>query len=154
MVGDDQTPPPDGPQRVDPPAFFPIGFASAAIVNVFQTSAPVAASSATRLPRNVQHSYVGLPPCASSLDATGTYRRPSCSVGVPVMFALRCSSIARVQSCSPVAASSAYAVARPSPKYAANLPAAPGRGPMTIPVRTAAFAWYVQTMQPLLASSA
>jgi hypothetical protein len=72
MVGDDQTPAPDGPQRVVPLAFLPIGFASAPMVKVFQISAPLPASSATRLPRNVQHSYFGLFPCPSSPDAIGT----------------------------------------------------------------------------------
>ena len=75
IVGDDQMPAPDGPQRVVPLAFFPIGFASVAIVNVFHTSAPLATSSATRLPRNVQHSYFGLFPCPSSPEAIGTYSR-------------------------------------------------------------------------------
>src|SRR5579872_787438 len=70
------------------------------------------------------------------------------------MFALRWSSSCRVQIGSPVAASRPYAFARPSPKYAPNFPGAPGRGPITIPDRTAAFAWKVQIVQPLFASSA
>jgi hypothetical protein len=87
-VGDDQTPPPDGPHRVVPTEFFPIGLASALIVYVFQSSDPVAASSATRLPRNVQHSYLGFIPDPSSIEEMGTNSRPSYSVGVPVMLAL------------------------------------------------------------------
>src|SRR5262245_18029972 len=107
IVGADQMPAPDGPHRVVPLAFFPIGFASFAIVYVFHTSDPVAASSAIRLPRNVQHSYFGLLPCPSSPDATGTYNRSSKSAGVPVTCELGCSSMFRVQISSPVAASSA-----------------------------------------------
>ena len=42
--------------RVEPLGFLPIGLASEAMVYVFHTSDPVAASTATRLPRNVQHS--------------------------------------------------------------------------------------------------
>ena len=75
IAGDDQMPAPDGPHRVVPLAFLPTGFASALIVYVFHTSDPVAASSATRLPRKVQHSYFAFSPCPSSLDAIGTYRR-------------------------------------------------------------------------------
>src|SRR5262249_2195226 len=70
-------------------------------------------------------------------------------------------SSVRVHNCSPVAASMPYAFARASPKYAAYPPDAPDPldpaaplGPITIPVRTPAFAWNVQTMQPLFASMA
>src|SRR6476646_1800626 len=105
IVGDDQTPAPEGPQRVVPLAFFPIGFASAAIVKVFHTRAPLAASTSTRLPRNVQHSYFGLFPWPSSPDAIGTYNRFSYSVGAPVTRALACPSRLRVHSSAPVAVS-------------------------------------------------
>src|SRR5262249_37506277 len=144
-------PAPDGPHLVAPFELLPIGFASAAIVYVFHNNAPVDASSATRLPRNVQHSYFGLLPCPSSPDAIGTYRRFSKSVGAPVTRALECSSRLRVQIRSPVAASIAYAFDLPSPKYAA--PPDP-RGPIVIADRTAAFAWKVQIVQPVAASSA
>src|SRR5439155_1367328 len=151
IVGDDQMPAPDGPQRVVPLAFLPIGFASAPMVYVFHSSEPVDASSATRLPRNVQHSYFALLPCPSSPDATGTYKRFSNSVGAPVTRALACSSRLRVQITSPVDASIAYAFDLPSPKYAAPLEP---RGPIVMADRTAAFAWKIQIVQPVAASSA
>src|SRR6476660_2047719 len=55
MVGADQMPTPDGPHSVDPVAVFPSGCAGGT-VKYCQATAPVCASSATRLPRNVQHS--------------------------------------------------------------------------------------------------
>ena len=56
MAGLLQTPAPDGPHSCVPTAFFVVGFASSAIVYVFQIWPPVAASSALTLPRNLQHS--------------------------------------------------------------------------------------------------
>ncbi len=52
-------PPPAGPHACTPSFVTPRFFGSSAIVYVFQTTAPVFASSAVTLPRNVQHSYVG-----------------------------------------------------------------------------------------------
>src|SRR5437867_11989 len=83
-------PAPECPQRVVPIECLTIGFASAPIVYVCRSSEPLDASSATRLPRNVQHSYFALLPCPSSPDATGTYKRFSNSVGAPVTRALAC----------------------------------------------------------------
>src|ERR1044072_4364799 len=56
IVGDDHTPAPDGPHNCVPTEFFRTGFASSEIVYDFQIRFPVAASSAVRLPRNLQHS--------------------------------------------------------------------------------------------------
>ena len=60
-------PPPAGPQSGVPAAFVPRDSRSS-IVYVFQTTLPVSRSSAERLPRNVQHSYSGRPPCTSSFE--------------------------------------------------------------------------------------
>src|SRR6187401_1677772 len=72
-VGADQMPAPDGPYRVVPELFFPIGLAASAMEYVCQITSPVAMSSAATLPRNVQHSYCALPPWPSSPEDTGTY---------------------------------------------------------------------------------
>ena len=66
MVGVDQMPAPEGPICCFPAAFLRTGFGVSAIVNVCQSFLPVAASSATTLPRNVQHSKFGSGPSASS----------------------------------------------------------------------------------------
>ena len=55
-AGVDQTDAPEGPQSCVPALLFLVRRAVSGIVNVFQTWRPVAASSATMLPRNVQHS--------------------------------------------------------------------------------------------------
>src|SRR5665213_1742230 len=72
IVGDDQIAAPAGPQRVVPELLWPMGFDSSGLVYVFQRTAPVAAFSASRLPRNVQHSYRAFAPCPSSPEETGT----------------------------------------------------------------------------------
>jgi hypothetical protein len=55
-VGADQMAPPDGPSDKPPSARLPMTFGSSVTVYARQTSAPVAVSSATIEPRNVQHS--------------------------------------------------------------------------------------------------
>ncbi len=59
-------PAPAGPHACVPSFVTPRFFGSSVIVYVFQMTAPVLASSAVTLPRNVQHSYVVREPCASS----------------------------------------------------------------------------------------
>ena len=83
-----------------------MGLASG-VVKVRQISLPVAASSATTLPRNVQQGYCGLEPEFSSCDAMGTYSLPACSLGVPVMRVKGCESRFFCQISLPVAASRA-----------------------------------------------
>ena len=56
IAGLDQIGAPDGPHNCVPTLFFVVGLASSEIVYVFQSYCPVAALSATRLPRNLQHS--------------------------------------------------------------------------------------------------
>jgi hypothetical protein len=56
MVGDDQTEAPEGPRSCMPTEFLLVGCGASAIVYDFQIGRPVAASSATTLPRKVQHS--------------------------------------------------------------------------------------------------
>ena len=56
MAGLLQTPAPEGPHNCVPIAFFFVGCASSAIVYVFHSCLPVAASSALTLPRKRQHS--------------------------------------------------------------------------------------------------
>src|SRR5207247_198535 len=65
-------PPPAGPYSCVPTLFFVVGTAFSATVYVFQRRLPVFASSATTLPRNVQHGYRGSPTCDSSREETGT----------------------------------------------------------------------------------
>ena len=84
MVGAGQIPAAEGPRNVVPAALLLSGFGSGTKY-VFQTTAPVFASNALRLPRNVQHSYRGLFPCVSSNDDTPTYSRFSYKVTAPVM---------------------------------------------------------------------
>src|SRR5271170_4321764 len=72
MVGALQIPPPAGAQRLVPFAFLETIFGISAMVQVFQTCLPVAASRATTLPRKLQQGYVGLELAPSSPDATGT----------------------------------------------------------------------------------
>src|SRR4051812_21190682 len=107
MVGEDQSAAPDGPHIVTPRAFLPCAVGRSFTVYVCHTGAPVAASTTIRLPRNLQHSYVGIAPVASSTDDIGTNKRPLYSTGDPVMRAAGCSSSRRVHFSSPVAASSA-----------------------------------------------
>src|SRR5262249_51752485 len=105
-------------------------------------------------PRNVQHPYCGLLPTASSIDATGTYSRPPCSVGAPVIRASGCGSTCTVQSPLPVSASTAYAFAAMSPKNTAYRASPRATGPTLIAVRPPAFASCDQYTQPEAASSA
>src|SRR2546426_10226715 len=87
-VGADHTATPDGPHVRVPALFCPTGFGTSRTVYVCQISMPVPASSATMLPRNVQHSYAGLVAAMdSSLPETGTYSRPDSSFGEPVITA-------------------------------------------------------------------
>ena len=65
-------PPPAGAQRLMPFEFLETIFGTAAMVQVFQTCLPVAASSATTLPRKLQHGYWASELAPSSDDATGT----------------------------------------------------------------------------------
>src|SRR5436190_17448622 len=77
MVGDDQIAAPAGPHICVPIDVFFVFISGVAIVSLFQICSPLAASYATMLPRNVQHSYCGPAPDPSSSDETGTYTRPS-----------------------------------------------------------------------------
>src|SRR5438093_1339349 len=96
---------PDGPQVFAPALFCPVTFGSSRTVYDLQIRAPVLASSATRLPRNVQHSYAGFVAAMdSSLPDTGTYNRPASSFGDPVITASGCSSARVFQSNAPVLA--------------------------------------------------
>ena len=54
IVGADQTAAPAGPMTAVPALFFPTGPGTSGMRYDFQTMLPVAASSATTLPRNVQ----------------------------------------------------------------------------------------------------
>src|SRR2546430_10879975 len=88
IVGALHTPAPDGPQSCAPVVLLPRGFGASGMVYAFQITAPVSASSALTLPRNVQHSYSGRAAEVSSPTPEAvTYNRPSYSVGAPVDFA-------------------------------------------------------------------
>ena len=91
-----------------PAEFTRVGFGSG-IVYVFQRRSPLRASSATTLPRAVQHLYFGSPAATNSSAPveTGTYSRPSKSIGLPVMCENGCSSTRVFQSSAPVSASTA-----------------------------------------------
>ena len=54
IVGEAQSPAPDGAKSWTPREFFRVGFGSSGMMYVFQICLPVSALSATRLPRNVQ----------------------------------------------------------------------------------------------------
>src|SRR5262245_52258166 len=126
MVGDDQMPPPAGPYDCTPSFVFERGLFGSTVY-VFHSTLPVFASSAVTLPRKVQHSYLLFAPMPSSpMPCTGTYMRPSNTTGAPVTPAAGCVSTRVVQICLPVCASSAYALARWSPKNTAvpDLPSA------------------------------
>jgi hypothetical protein len=82
-------------------------FGVSAMMYVFHKAFPVAASSADRLPREVQHSYFGSDDDISSHDAVGTYRRPSCKVNEPVNRTWGCSSTCIRHITLPLSASSA-----------------------------------------------
>src|SRR6516162_8535322 len=120
IVGDDQTATPEGPQSCAPFLFLRTGFGSSAMVYCFHKTLPVVASKEDTLPRNLQHSYLGSAPATSSKEETGTYKRPPARVGEPVMTAAGCSSSFVFQTSLPVAASTAYTLARMSPKYATH----------------------------------
>src|SRR5438132_10899303 len=105
IVGEDHSATPDGPQVLVPALFWPTGFATSRTVYACQIFAPVLASSATMLPRNVQHSYFGFVAAIdSSLPETGTYRRPDSSFGLPVITASGCSSARVFHTNAPVSA--------------------------------------------------
>src|SRR5215471_18675762 len=88
IVGLDHTATPEGPHVFAPALFWPVGFGVSSTVYACQTRLPVRASSATMLPRNVQHSYAAFVAAMdSSLPETGTYNRPDSSLGEPVMTA-------------------------------------------------------------------
>jgi hypothetical protein len=72
IVGDDQMAAPDGPKSCIPALFFCVGCGVSGMTYVFHATSPVAASSATTLPRNVQHGYFESAPTSSSIDETGT----------------------------------------------------------------------------------
>src|SRR5271156_580117 len=97
MVGALHTPPPAGAQRSTPFEFLETIFGTSAIVQVFQIRLPVAASSATTLPRKLQHGYLGSELGPSSPDAAGTYPRSSNTCGAPVMRAAGWSSTCTFQ---------------------------------------------------------
>ena len=65
MVGADQTEAPEEPWRWVPIEFFVVGLGGSGMVWVCHFRAPVLASTAARLPRKVQHSYLGLLPTTS-----------------------------------------------------------------------------------------
>src|SRR5205823_5565590 len=98
--GVDHTATPDGPQVFAPALFTPVILGTSVTVYARQIRFPVAASKATTLPRNVQHSYLGLVAAMdSSRPETGTYSRPAASLSDPVITAIGCSS-ARTFHCS------------------------------------------------------
>src|SRR5579871_161439 len=103
MVGEDQTAAPEGPCKSVPAEFLRVTEGGSGSVKVFHISLPVAASSEARLPRKVQHSYLGLAASISSApERTPTYTRPFTILGEPVIPARGCSSILVFQSSSPV----------------------------------------------------
>src|SRR5215831_246505 len=148
-TGVDHTPPPDGPQSCVPAADFVV-FCGSGIVYVFQSTFPVAASSALTLPRKVQHSYDGMAAVPSSIEAAGTYTRLPANATAPVIIASRCASIFVFQRSFPFR-SREYALALASPKYSALAAPVP---PTTGVERTPASASNAHTMQPDFASSA
>src|SRR5260370_4231951 len=104
MVGADQMLAPDGPQFCTPAAVLVVGFGSSVMVKVFQIFFPVTASSATRAPREEQHSYL-LPSPTSSPPVTVTNTRPSKYSSAPTILALGWGSTRTFHSSSPVTAS-------------------------------------------------
>ena len=72
IVGADQIAPPAGPDICAPAVLILYGRGSASMEWLFQSTLPLAASSATTLPRNVQHGYFGSRAAASSAADTGT----------------------------------------------------------------------------------
>src|SRR5262245_51278870 len=96
--------------------FFVVGTGVSATVEVFQTRAPVVASSATTLPRNEQQGYRASPTCDSSRDDTGTYNLPLKSCGAAVIAACGCSSTSTFHRTFPTFTSTAYTLAAWSPK--------------------------------------
>src|SRR5215471_44507 len=125
IAGVDHTPPPDGPHSCLPAAVLVVGCGVSAMVYTFQITFPVDASSALTLPRNVQHSYVGMTAVPSSIDDTGTNTRPLLTATPPVMIASWCVSTFVFQRIAPVATSSAYAFAFASPKYSVRVAPVP-----------------------------
>src|SRR5215471_18617714 len=91
-VGDDQMPAPAGPHSCTPRLFLRMGLSSSVMVLLFQSTWPVAASSAASVPRSLQHSYRGLAAAASSMAVIGTYSTPPANVGAPVMVTMGFSS--------------------------------------------------------------
>src|SRR5215469_3335898 len=120
-VGDDQMPAPAGPHSCTPWLFLRVGLSSSVMVLLFHSTLPVAASSAARMPRTLQHSYRGLAAAASSLVVIGTYSTPPDNVGAPVMVRMRCSSSRVFHTPVPVRALTAWTPVRWSPKYSVLL---------------------------------
>src|SRR5262252_627174 len=115
-VGDDQMPAPAGPHSCTPWLFWRVGLSSSVMVLLFHSSLPVTASSATRVPRTLQHSYRGLAAAASSRVVIGTYSTPPDKVGAPVIAKMRCSSRRVFHTPVPVTALTAWTPVRWSPK--------------------------------------
>src|ERR1700730_12719983 len=145
IVGADHQAAPAGPKSCMPALFLPRGDGASGIVKVCHTRSPVAASSATTLPRNVQQPYEACAPVPSSPEAIPTYRRPLYSTADPVILAARCSSSFFFQSSSPVAAFTAYMVPGRSPKNAVGRPLT---GAITTAARTPPSALNIQCWQP------
>src|SRR5215510_5805052 len=116
-VGDDQMPAPAGPHSCTPLLFLRVGLSSPVMVLLFHSTSPVAASSAARVPRSLQHSYRGSAPAASSTAVIGTYSTPPDNVGAPVIVTMGCSSSSVFHTPLPVTALTAWARVRWSPKY-------------------------------------
>ena len=102
MEGLDQVGAPEGASTRVPFAVRLTSFGSSGMVKCSHTVLPVAASTATSLPRKVQHSYFGSAAGMTSSEETGTSSLPPTSAGVPVSVALGCSSIFRDHTNSPV----------------------------------------------------
>src|SRR5262249_27749849 len=114
---------------------------------VLHTRLPVEPSSATTLPRNVQHSYDPLVAAIdSSLPDTATYSRPAFSLGEPVITDSGCSSARVFQIKAPVSTFSAYTFPQRSPKETAP-------APIVGETRTPPTAANVQYTHPVAASS-
>src|SRR5262245_18561320 len=116
MVGADHTDAPAGPHSCTPSWFLRVRLGFCGMVYACQSFLPVAASSATTLPRKVQHEYFGSAPVTSSAEETGTYGRLSCNTGAPVTRATGWRSSRAVHKCPPVLASTAWTLAATSPK--------------------------------------
>src|SRR5260370_40798122 len=74
---------PAGPQSCVPVELFWYGLAGSGRGKVFQICLPLAPSSATRLPRNLQHSYAGDMAEAPSTEDDRTNKPASSKTGAP-----------------------------------------------------------------------